>query len=355
MEEKVSVIIPVFNREKVIHRAINSVLNQEYNHLEIIIVDDHSTDNTRKVVEEYMEKDARICYCLNENKQGPAGARNTGIKKATGTYIAFLDSDDEWLTFHLSESVEAIEQHGVDVCFALWYEKNLQGDCKEPFGDGNGRQRIEKLVKTLKPIEVGDYLIFDDHLIEYVILERFYFYHINTLVFRRKIIEDNGVLFNEDLGTNEDLDFSMNLFDLSKVCLIRKCHFIYYQGTDNLYAFMNRANFSLESIIENKRLVRKMSYCDYNKAKMFTLRKDFIRRANKITKKTECVKECNDRIGKKYFTIGILNQKLRPYYAIKSIMVSMRYEARWYKVVCILRILFRKSCLEVPEGSLYFT
>lgn len=355
MEEKVSVIIPTYNRAQVIHRSLDSVLNQEYNNWELIVVDDHSTDNTRQIIEEYIKKDSRIIYCENENKKGPAGARNTGIKKASGTYIAFLDSDDEWLSFHLSESIHALEQNNVDVCFSLWYEKNQKGEVKERFGDNVGIERIKKLIKTLNPVINDGCLIFNDKLMEYVILERFYCYHINTLVFKHEIIKNNKILFNEDLGTNEDLDFTMKLFDFSRVCLIQKCHFIYYQGSDNLYAFMNRANIDLGRIIYDNNLVSKMTYCDFNKAKMFSLRKKFIKNARKITKKRECIKECNNRIGKKFFTIGILNQALKPGYAIKSILRSMRYEFCWYKIKCMGRILLKKKCFELPDGALYFT
>ncbi|OGS71119.1 MAG: hypothetical protein A3F91_08330 [Flavobacteria bacterium RIFCSPLOWO2_12_FULL_35_11] len=95
MEKLVSVVIPTYNRVKTIARAINSVLNQTYKKLEILVVDDGSTDNTEKIVRNF--KDDRIKYIRHPYNKGGGAARNTGIRASMGEYIAFLDSDDEWL------------------------------------------------------------------------------------------------------------------------------------------------------------------------------------------------------------------------------------------------------------------
>src|SRR5437868_7134370 len=95
---KVSVIIPTYNRGKLITRAVNSVLNQTFNDFEIIIVDDGSKDETKNILMPYQnQKKNRIKYFYQENR-GISAARNRGIKESTGEYIAFLDSDDEWVS-----------------------------------------------------------------------------------------------------------------------------------------------------------------------------------------------------------------------------------------------------------------
>jgi glycosyltransferase involved in cell wall biosynthesis len=91
----VSVIIPTYNRAHLVGRAIRSVLDQTYQDFELIVVDDGSMDNTEEIVKGF--KDPRIRYIHHEQNRGGAAARNTGIKAAQGGYIAFQDSDDEWL------------------------------------------------------------------------------------------------------------------------------------------------------------------------------------------------------------------------------------------------------------------
>lgn len=110
---KVSVIIPTYNRAKLIGRAIASVLNQTYQDFEIIIVDDASSDNTVEVVNRF--NDERIRYIRHDQNRGAAAARNSGIKMARGEYIAFQDSDDQWLPEKLQKQMRVFENAPADV------------------------------------------------------------------------------------------------------------------------------------------------------------------------------------------------------------------------------------------------
>lgn len=103
----VSVIIPTYDRAHLIGRAVQSVLNQSYGDFEIIVVDDGSSDNIEEVVKSF--KDERIKYIKHEKNKGAPTARNTGIKAAKGEYIAFQDSDDEWLPGKLERQMKAFE------------------------------------------------------------------------------------------------------------------------------------------------------------------------------------------------------------------------------------------------------
>lgn len=109
----VTVIIPTYNRGHVIRRALHSVLHQTYQSLEVIVVDDGSTDNTEAIVESF--NDPRILYIRHETKQGAATARNTGIKAASADFIAFQDSDDEWLCEKLERQMAIFRQAGAEV------------------------------------------------------------------------------------------------------------------------------------------------------------------------------------------------------------------------------------------------
>jgi glycosyltransferase involved in cell wall biosynthesis len=108
----VTVVTPTYNHAETLPRAIESVLDQTFEDFEYIIVDDASTDNTKSVVEPY--DDDRIHYVRNEENKGGSAARNTGITKARGRYVAFLDADDEWLPGKLAAQVECLEERTED-------------------------------------------------------------------------------------------------------------------------------------------------------------------------------------------------------------------------------------------------
>ena len=104
---KVSVIIPSYNSEKTVPLTVESALAQTYKDIEVIVVDDGSTDGTRQALAPYMD---RIRYIPQENKKH-SGARNTGVKAAQGEYLAFLDSDDLWLPEKIERQVAVLDQH----------------------------------------------------------------------------------------------------------------------------------------------------------------------------------------------------------------------------------------------------
>ena len=108
----VSVIIPTYNRKRLLSRAVKSVLNQSYSNLECIIVDDASSDETREVINSF--QDDRIIYFRHEENKGASAARNTGIKKSQGEFIAFLDDDDLWFPEKLNKQLNKIESSNCD-------------------------------------------------------------------------------------------------------------------------------------------------------------------------------------------------------------------------------------------------
>lgn len=124
----ISVVLPVYNRQDLVRRAIDSVLAQTMTDFELLVIDDCSTDATAAVVEEYCS-DPRVRLQCNTTNLGPAGARNRGIELARGRYIAFQDSDDRWFPEKLARQIEMLDRNpGVQACYcgALYY---AQGQC----------------------------------------------------------------------------------------------------------------------------------------------------------------------------------------------------------------------------------
>ena len=113
----VSVIIPTYNRVNTIRKAVESVLEQTYKDIELLIVDDGSTDGTFEVLKEIQNKDKRVVVLKHEQNKGACAARNTGIINAKGDYIAFQDSDDIWMRDKLEKQMNVMEKEDVDVCF----------------------------------------------------------------------------------------------------------------------------------------------------------------------------------------------------------------------------------------------
>lgn len=105
---KVSVIVPVYKAEKYLRKCVDSILAQTFRDFEVILVDDGSPDKSGEICDEYARKDPRVRVIHKENG-GVSSARNKGIDEARGEYISFLDSDDYWLEFHLTDTVALMQ------------------------------------------------------------------------------------------------------------------------------------------------------------------------------------------------------------------------------------------------------
>lgn len=192
---RVSVIIPTFNRAHLLPCAVQSVLNQTFTDFELIIVDDASTDNTQEVVESF--GDLRIRYIEHEQNKGGGAARNTGIKEARGEFIAFLDSDDEWMSQKLEIQATVLSQASHKVGFVLCGMRHLS----TMHGSSSFFDEI--------PTAQGD--IASDFLEDTV-----FGWHLSGLMARAsKVMEIGG--FDPLLASSQDWDF---IFRLSQTCSV---------------------------------------------------------------------------------------------------------------------------------------
>lgn len=124
-DAKVSVIVPVYNVEKYLRRCLDSIINQTYRNLEIILVDDGSPDNSGAICDEYAEKDSRI-RVIHRINGGLSAARNSGLDVADGEYVAFVDSDDWLVDTFIEKLCEKAEQDALVVSNLLFWESDAK-------------------------------------------------------------------------------------------------------------------------------------------------------------------------------------------------------------------------------------
>lgn len=125
MTEKITVIVPVYNVENYLNKCLDSLINQTYKNLEIIVINDGSTDNSGKICQEYAQKDNRIIYIEKENG-GQSEARNMGLDRMTGSYVTFVDSDD-WVELDYVEVLyNKLIEYQADIAVGNYYSYNEQ-------------------------------------------------------------------------------------------------------------------------------------------------------------------------------------------------------------------------------------
>lgn len=197
MQPKVSVVIPTFNRAGEVSRAIDSCLNQTYSRIEIIVVDDGSTDETASAMAGYGKK---IRYCTLDHSGLPARTRNAGLKIAAGEYIAFLDSDDRWLP----EKTDI--QTGI-----LNNDRDCGLVCSNALVERGGQKQDAPYLKSEK--ERSGWLLSDLLKNNFIIT--------STVMIRRSILESTGGFLEDPLvRAIEDYDLWLRVAAAAKVTFI---------------------------------------------------------------------------------------------------------------------------------------
>jgi glycosyltransferase involved in cell wall biosynthesis len=315
-------------------------MQQTFTDWELIVVDDGSTDDTRELILTYTFKDQRIRYLSNQGKKGPAAARNYGIQNSRGEYFAFLDSDDEWLENHLLDSMKAIQEENVAVCFSLWLEKNHMGEIYKILGTDGEKERLKEVMKALNLTGHNQRIIFPTPgFFEFTSLKTVFCCHINAMVCNREVIERVGPL-NQKLAASEDWDLIFRIIHEYPFCLIQDYHFVYNQGDDNIHSFVDRRNIDLAQVLCNARVVDKLTFCGIYKCKALQQRKILIKKSTKIQQKELLIQQCNRKIGLKYFTMGFLNKNVHPVKAIFYLFRSLPYQWSRLKIKLIMNTIF---------------
>ncbi len=157
---KVDIIMPLYNKARVVGRAVESIRKQTFSDWRLIVVDDGSTDGSGDVVRGIEE--SRIEVVWQENA-GPGGARNTGIEMADAEYIAFLDGDDEWMSDYLEQCIAALQDNDVGVVSCMYYEWPRKIDVTARYGRLGVYPGLHELTCDDKP-EIADRTIFFLHV-----------------------------------------------------------------------------------------------------------------------------------------------------------------------------------------------
>lgn len=185
---KVSVIIPTYNRSRYITQSIESVLSQTYTDYEIVVVDDGSTDDTKKVLQPYMD---RIQYIYQEHA-GVSAARNHGVRESKGQYIAFLDSDDLWLPEKLESQIKLVPDDDTIAFHAVeWFVERPEDE------------RLLQRCKCVRWPTVSPDNCIDDPILA---VASGCYLHLNAMLCRRSAFDKVG-FFDEKLYAGEDEDW----------------------------------------------------------------------------------------------------------------------------------------------------
>lgn len=245
-KEKISIIVPVYNVEKYIKRCIESILNQTYSNLEIILIDDGSIDKSGIICDELKKTDNRILVFHKKN-EGVSSARNIGIKNASGEYLLFIDSDDHLEKNMIEVLYNNLKSNNADISICEYYIEHENGEIKRR------HNQEEKFI--LGKEDFYNYILKDKYFGGYLF---------NKLIKRNLIYNKNDtILFNENIHICEDLFFLCRVaHNISKA----------YYTTTPYYYYMQREDGALRSIYSNKQLSNFYAYSKiieiYNKNSM---------------------------------------------------------------------------------------
>lgn len=237
MTPKVSIIVPVYNAEKTIGRCIDSILNQEYEDFELLLMDDGSKDASGSVCDEYAEKDERVRVIHKENS-GVSATRNMALDIAGGTYLQFLDADD-WITPNATRLfVEAAEQYNCDMVIADFYRVVGERVSHKGAIEGEGILTREQFAAQMMENPAD-----------------FYYGVLWNKLFRREIVEKYKLRMDSDISWCEDFMFNLEY--------IRHCEVFYALQVPIYYYVKTKGSLASQGINISKTIKMKLMVFEY--------------------------------------------------------------------------------------------
>ena len=233
-EEKISIIIPVYNVEKYLRKCVQSILNQTYSNLEILLIDDGSTDESGRICEELNKNDSRI-KVLHKKNGGVSSARNLGIKRATGKYLIFIDSDDY------------LEKNMIEVLYNNLRNNNVDISICEYYMD-YGNSEIEK-----RHDNAEEFILNKEDFYKYILDNKYFGGYLYNKLIKRELIynEKSIILFDENIHICEDLLY---------MCQIAQNMDKAYYTTTPYYYYVQRKDGTIRKIYSEKQLSNFYAY-----------------------------------------------------------------------------------------------
>lgn len=229
MPEKVSVIIPAYNSEKYLSNCIKSLLNQSYQNIEIIVIDDGSKDSTAKIVGALSKDDNRVQYFF-QNNSGVSSARNKGIDLANGKYMVFVDADDIVSRFYIEQFVYAFEQEEIQMA-SVKHTNNLDelsNELATTFEVINARSARQKM------------MTFSQQTFNGYVWEK---------MFLTEIVK-NHIRFDERITVREDLLFIIEYLEYTnKCCYVDNALYFYRDNEDSVINNMTSKKYRTQIIM----------------------------------------------------------------------------------------------------------
>jgi len=219
----VSIIIPCYNAQLTIERAIRSVLMQTYLNIEIIVINDGSDDESGRIIQNMMSEYKNIILISTKNK-GVSSARNRGIRVAAGKYVAFLDADDIYAQNFIEVLVYGIEHYDCDTAYCRWTRSNFEGN-DISFNQEHQQEFLKKQMLKRK------------HRISFC-----------NYIYIRDILNTNNILFPEDLKYGEDTMFIMEYLAHCKNAVSTEASM--YQYCNNKASAMNSVTWCMTDGLE---------------------------------------------------------------------------------------------------------
>lgn len=219
----ISIIVPIYNTEQFLRKCIDSMIQQTYDHVEIVLVDDGSTDKSLAVCQQYADKDKRILLLTKANG-GASEARNLGVSHAKGTYILFVDSDDYIELDACEEFAKAIGAfEGIDIVAS-----NIKS-----YTDGKEEYELFTAMPTHQPVSGGEFL-------KHQLMNKSMRMSACRNIYHRDFFEGKGFLFKIGL-LHEDEEWTPRIFlEAKKVILLNEAHYIRVKREGSITRSQNR-------------------------------------------------------------------------------------------------------------------